>query len=221
MEITAKTVVFVIGAPGSGKGTLCRRLSDEYAFYHVSVGDTLRRLVSSSRMDRLTTSRVQRGELVSTEVLIDVLQDSIKGSVCSSCNLILVDGLPRQLDQAMPVENKASIGSPALVLFFNCREEVAKNRFLTRKLPGRERDDAVIFQKRYDEFAMENSKILKMYQERDLLVEVMSIVYFLFMLNSGQIDTNGETEISYKALVNSLSNTLLASHFGKMRESLC
>ncbi|RYN61657.1 hypothetical protein AA0117_g12934 [Alternaria alternata] len=203
MEITAKTVVFVIGAPGSGKGTLCRRLSDEYAFYHVSVGDTLRRLVSDSRMDRVTTSRVQRGELVSTEMLIDVLQDSVKDSVCSSYDLILIDGMPRQLDQAMPVENK--IGSPALVLFFNCREEVAKNRFLTRKLPGRERDDAAIFQKRYDEFATENSKILKMYQERGLLIEV---------------DTNDETEISYKALVDRLSNTCLASYFANKREDI-
>jgi adenylate kinase family enzyme len=63
-----------------------------------------------------------------------------------------------------------------LVLFFNCREEVARNRFLTRKLPGREADDAVIFQRRYNEFTAENSKILKMYQERNVLIEVRFIV---------------------------------------------
>ncbi|RYN56232.1 hypothetical protein AA0117_g13271 [Alternaria alternata] len=109
MGITEKTVVFVIGAPGSGKGTLCRRLADEYSFYHVSVGDTLRRLVSDTRTDRVTTSRMQRGELVSTEVLIDVLQDSVKDSACSSYDLMLIDGMPRQLDQAIPVEKKASM----------------------------------------------------------------------------------------------------------------
>jgi dipeptidyl aminopeptidase/acylaminoacyl peptidase len=106
-------------------------------------------------------------------------------------------------------------------LFFNCREEVAKNRFLTRKLPGRERDNAAIFQKRYDEFATENSKILEMYQERGLLIEVRPIVYFLSVLNSGQVDTNDETEISYKALVDRLSNTRLASYLARMRESVC
>lgn len=65
--------------------------------------------MSDSRMDRVTTSRVQRGELVSTEMLIDVLQDSVKDSVCSSYDLILIDGMPTQSDQAMPVEKKASI----------------------------------------------------------------------------------------------------------------
>jgi adenylate kinase family enzyme len=52
---------------------------------------------------------VQRGELVSAEVLIRILQDSIKDNVCSGRHLILVDGLPRQLDQAMPVEKKVSM----------------------------------------------------------------------------------------------------------------
>jgi adenylate kinase family enzyme len=60
-------------------------------------------------MDLVTTARVQRGELVSTEVLIRILQDSIKDNVCSGRHLILVDGLPRQLDQAMPVEKKVSM----------------------------------------------------------------------------------------------------------------
>ena len=143
--------------------------------------------------DLVTASQVQRGELVSTEVLVSILQDSVKDSVYSGRHVILVDGLPRQLDQVMPVEEK--IGSPALVLFFNCREEVAKNRFLTRKLPGREADDAVVFQKRYDEFTAENSKVIKMYQERNLLIEV---------------DTNGETDISYTTLSNSLHDTGLA-----------
>lgn len=60
-------------------------------------------------MDLVTASRVRRGELVSTEVLINILQDTIKDDVCSGRHLILVDGLPRQLDQAMPVEEKVSM----------------------------------------------------------------------------------------------------------------
>ncbi|ENI03076.1 hypothetical protein COCC4DRAFT_143928, partial [Bipolaris maydis ATCC 48331] len=201
------------GAPGSGKGTLCRRLSDEHGFCHLSIGDTLRRLVSNSMTDLVTASQVQRGELVSTEVLVSILQDSVKDSVYSDRRVILVDGLPRQLDQAMPVEEK--IGSPALVLFFNCREEVAKNRFLTRKLLGREADNAVVFQKRYDEFTAENSKVIKMYQERNLLIEVRFIVQSLLMLSGGQIDTNGETDFSYTTLSNRLHDTDLAQFLRK------
>jgi hypothetical protein len=41
------------------------------------------------------------------------------------------------------------------------------------------------------------------------------------MLNVGQVDTNGETEISYKTLVNSLSNTNLAHFLVRMTEGIC
>ena len=61
---------------------------------------------------------------------------------------------------------------------------------------------------------------MKMYQGRGLLIEVRPIVYLLCVLNSGQVDTNDETEISYKALVDRLSNTCLASYFANKREDV-
>ena len=33
-----KTVVFVLGGPGSGKGTQCARLKEKFGFAHVSTG---------------------------------------------------------------------------------------------------------------------------------------------------------------------------------------
>ena len=37
---------FVLGGPGSGKGTLCARLVKEQGFCHLSAGDLLREEVS-------------------------------------------------------------------------------------------------------------------------------------------------------------------------------
>lgn len=34
-----KTVVFVLGGPGSGKGTQCARLKEKFGFEHVSAGE--------------------------------------------------------------------------------------------------------------------------------------------------------------------------------------
>ena len=39
--------MFVLGGPGSGKGTQCALLSREFGFVHVSVGDVLRREAAS------------------------------------------------------------------------------------------------------------------------------------------------------------------------------
>ena len=36
------TVFFVLGGPGSGKGTLCRDLVRDHGFVHLSAGDLLR-----------------------------------------------------------------------------------------------------------------------------------------------------------------------------------
>ena len=34
--------MFVLGGPGSGKGTMCARIVEEFGFMHLSAGDLLR-----------------------------------------------------------------------------------------------------------------------------------------------------------------------------------
>lgn len=36
------TVIFMLGGPGSGKGTQCQLLHDHFNFHHLSAGDLLR-----------------------------------------------------------------------------------------------------------------------------------------------------------------------------------
>lgn len=95
-----------IGAPGSGKGTLCKKLSHDYGFQHLSVGDMLRQRVSVSGLDAETTALVQKGELVPTHTMIGILQDHIDHHVPDSPRVIMVDGFPRRLDQALAAEKQ-------------------------------------------------------------------------------------------------------------------
>lgn len=64
-----------------------------------------------------------------------------------------------------------------LVLFFDCPEKVAEQRFLTRKLTGRETDDGQKFRKRYQEFTELNSDIVENYQTKDILLKVRLVSY--------------------------------------------
>ena len=41
-------VIFVLGGPGSGKGTHCTVLKERYHFLHLSVGDILREFLKSN-----------------------------------------------------------------------------------------------------------------------------------------------------------------------------
>lgn len=39
---TRPSVIFVLGGPGSGKGTQCTQLKNDFSFIHLSTGDLLR-----------------------------------------------------------------------------------------------------------------------------------------------------------------------------------
>lgn len=64
------------------------------------------------------------------------------------------------------------MGKPDLVLFVSCDKEIAKERFQTRKLPGRLDDDVELFEKRNAEFEMLNEEVVAYYQTKGILVQV-------------------------------------------------
>jgi len=73
-------------------------------------------------------------------------------------------------------------GKPVLVLSFDCPKSIAKGRYLSRKLKGREGDDEAMFEKRYNEFEKEKEGIV--FEEGIL----------------AKIDTGEETEYSWREL---------------------
>jgi adenylate kinase family enzyme len=62
-------------------------------------------------------------------------------------------------------------GEPKLVLLLICPKEIAKQRYLTRKIEERAADDEAMFEKRYEEYLRENAEIEEGYLERGYMVE--------------------------------------------------
>ena len=61
--------VFVLGGPGSGKGTQCARIKEKYGYTHLSSGDLLRDEVKSgSQLGVALDTTMKNGDLVPTEV---------------------------------------------------------------------------------------------------------------------------------------------------------
>ena len=86
---------------------MCRRLSEEYGFSHLSIGDLLRGLTSSCTDIDIVNS-VQSGELVPVEALAPILKSHIEKETQDGQRKLLVDGFPRRLDQATPIEELVS-----------------------------------------------------------------------------------------------------------------
>lgn len=107
-------IVILTGAPGAGKGTQADLLSGRCGFKKLSTGDALRKHVKlETPIGRIAGAIMERGELVSDEVLLQVLEEELKGF--SAKDVVLLDGYPRNLDQARALEEHGGSHSIAAV----------------------------------------------------------------------------------------------------------
>ncbi|KAJ2996950.1 hypothetical protein NUW58_g803 [Xylaria curta] len=163
------TVIFVLGPPGSGKGTLCKLATYKVPsiYCHLSVGDYLREISNpktyseaSSFDHKQIRSYLHAGKLLPAEILIPALKHKIDSTSNGrdAPTTWLIDGFPRNMENVLAFEEK--IGKPVKVITLECGRDVAEERFVSR---GREEtDDAKRFDKRYNEY-VENMKAILQY----------------------------------------------------------
>ena len=89
----------LLGAPGSGKGTQATRMKEHLQVPHISTGDLLRAEVAAGSKLGLEAKEVMaRGELVSDEILLGMLEDRFSRE--DTRDGFILDGYPRNLAQA-------------------------------------------------------------------------------------------------------------------------
>eukprot|EP00891_Asterochloris_glomerata_P004607 jgi/Astpho2/4607/Aster-00180 len=154
-------IIFVLGGPGSGKGTQCERIAAKYSCKHLSAGDLLREEVKSgSEKGKELAAIMKEGKLVPQAVTIELLR---KAMIKSSANNFLIDGFPRALDQAESFEKE--VKPCQLVLFFDCPEETMKQRLTSRgKTSGRADDNEETIIKRFKTFQEESLPVVERYE---------------------------------------------------------
>ncbi|MEM6482227.1 MAG: adenylate kinase [Pseudomonadota bacterium] len=96
----AKAVDLVLlGPPGAGKGTQARKIQDRFGLVQLSTGDLLRDAVAQGTDAGLAAKTVmERGDLVSDEIVINILRDRLGQSDCETG--VIFDGFPRTEIQA-------------------------------------------------------------------------------------------------------------------------
>jgi adenylate kinase len=99
-------IIFIVGGPGSGKGTQCERIVKKYGYTHLSSGDLLREEVKSgSDRGKQLNEMMQKGLLVSNQTVLDMIKDAMLKSISTSKGF-LIDGYPRQIDQGLEFEKQ-------------------------------------------------------------------------------------------------------------------
>ncbi|GMH51027.1 hypothetical protein TL16_g10037 [Triparma laevis f. inornata] len=152
--------VFVLGGPGSGKGTQCTRIKEEFGYVHLSAGDLLRaERNSGSENGEMISNFIKEGKIVPAEVTVGLLKEAMKKS---HSRKFLIDGFPRSkdnLDTWYQVMGDDFVLQ--MVLVFDCPEEVLQERLLDRgKTSGRSDDNIASIKKRFKTFHTQSEPVI-------------------------------------------------------------
>ncbi|KAF5550336.1 adenylate kinase [Fusarium napiforme] len=202
-------IVFIIGAPGAGKGTLSAHLARKYNLVHYSVGDGLRAWMRVNRSTELAAkiqSKLDNQGFLTSEDLNPFIYREILNAINRDepeVKRILIDGYPRCIEQlesfgTWPYHDTVPLApgddgnisldiEPDLVLSFQITKQNARARYLGRARDAN--DIAQKFDKRFTEYELETVPVEEEYHKRGILVS---------------IDVNGTKDENIEALTKSL-----------------
>lgn len=168
-------VLFVLGGPGSGKGTQCANIVRDYGHTHLSAGDLLREERASGSQDGdLIENFIKEGKIVPIKITVKLLAKAMEKH--AGCKF-LIDGFPRNQDNMTgwqsEMEGRVQVEG---VLFFDCPEEVCVERIIERgKSSGRVDDNIESIRKRFKTFYGETMPVVEQYKKINM-VHVISAV---------------------------------------------
>lgn len=184
----------ILGAPGSGKGTISARIVRRFDMVHVSSGDLLRKSIEeSSKIGIEAKKYIDAGQLVPDEIMFGVVSNEL--SKYSKQNWLL-DGFPRTRNQAeklftkQPVDVAINLDVPFDIIIERIKSRwihlpsgrVYNTEFNSPKVPGkddmtgealvqRKDDQPESVQKRLEIYESTFRPILEFYRSKGILEE--------------------------------------------------
>ncbi|MBR3227188.1 MAG: adenylate kinase [Erysipelotrichaceae bacterium] len=126
--------ILIMGAPGTGKGTMSALIKDSYDVVHVSTGDMLRQAVAEKTAVGLKAQEyMNKGALVPDEIIHDIILERLaKDDIRKG---FLFDGYPRTLEQAVDLDKILDTLDMKIdrVINLEVGDEILKDRITGRR----------------------------------------------------------------------------------------
>lgn len=184
--------ILIMGAPGSGKGTLSQKLSKKYNLKHLSTGDIFRaEIAKGTDVGMILKETTEQGLLAPSDILLQVMKNQLGQKEYQ--NNVLLDGFGKTLEEAKELDGFYKIDK---VIFLDVKysslvERILKRRicpdcgFVTTveesgdvcgkcgaKLISRNDDNEATFKRRYEVFLTQTLPIVDYFEEKDMLYKV-------------------------------------------------
>lgn len=170
---------FVLGGPGSGKGTNCGKLVNEHGFVHLSAGDLLRaERDSGSPNGDLINNIILNGQIVPVEITVNLIKNAVEKAGGAS-KKFLIDGFPRNEDNYAGW-NKVMGDScdVKFILFLDCEEQAMIDRINKRAAESgaevRNDDNIDVLKKRFKTFRDQSLPIVDIYEKQGKVKKINS-----------------------------------------------
>lgn len=146
--------IIIFGPPGTGKGTMSKKLSMELGLHHISTGDIIRRnQEEKTKIGLLADKIVNSGGLLPDDIVNEMIKQEIIDN--SNSSGFIFDGFPRTSGQAKMLDqflNKR--GTPVTVaIHLDVPLWVAQNRIIERGKTSLRKDDTMeAFPRRWEAY---------------------------------------------------------------------
>lgn len=195
--------IILLGAPGTGKGTQSKFITEKYKIPQISTGDILREHIKlKNKIGKTVYKILKNGELVSDNIVCDLICERINQKDCIKG--FLLDGFPRTIKQAKYISNLGIkinfvfefIVPDALILqrisgrrihlpsgrtyhiHFNPPQQEGKDDITKEQLIIREDDKIESIQNRLENYKKNNNMLIKYYLKEEKLKKIK-----LFQIN--------------------------------------
>ncbi|MCI8637492.1 MAG: adenylate kinase [Clostridia bacterium] len=128
-------VIIMLGAQGTGKGTIAGLISEETKWPQISTGDIFRKNISEKTKLGIEADKyISKGDLVPDEITVPMVIDRLNQE--DAKNGAILDGFPRTIEQAKKLDEILEQSGKKVDLVINLttpREEII-DRMLTRRV---------------------------------------------------------------------------------------
>ena len=124
--------IVLLGAPGAGKGTQCKRIVAKYGLVHLSSGDILRQeRAVGSELGKKAQSYMDSGALVPDEIIVKMMVSAIREA--PKVDFVL-DGFPRTANQASEFDKSLASNGEKIDIVLNLKID---DRMVAERMTGR------------------------------------------------------------------------------------